>query len=335
MNPFPKLVQAVDRWQRRHRIPAQAYGVIKKFGDDKANLLVVSLGWYGFLAIFPLLLVVVTIFGFIGQQSLGSSIVSTLHKFPVVGVDFNPASATRFHGSVLGLVVGLLGLTYGAQGVTQTAQQAMAEVWDVPEVDRGGFGPRLVRSLSGLLIIGVTFLINAFGTTYATGASESMLIRILVIAGLLLLNIGLYYWGFVVLTPKVIERRSLFPGSVAGAVGFTLLTTLGTGLINHQLKNASNTYGTFGTVIGLVGFLLLLAKLSLYGAELNPVLARRLYPRALIGEPTEADRRANEALARQAQRRTDEAIGFRYQPDKGSPAPAAAQEDAPAGGGRQ
>jgi membrane protein len=39
------------------------YGVIKKFGDDNANLLVVSLAWYGFTAIFPLLLVVVTVLG--------------------------------------------------------------------------------------------------------------------------------------------------------------------------------------------------------------------------------------------------------------------------------
>jgi uncharacterized BrkB/YihY/UPF0761 family membrane protein len=277
----------------------------------------------------------VTIFGFIGQHSLGSSIVSTLHKFPVVGVDFNPASTDRFHGSVLGLVVGLLGLVYGAQGVTQTAQHAMADVWDVPEVDRAGFGPRLIRSLGGLLIIGVTFLINAFGTTYATGANERMFVRILVIAGLPLVNVGLYYWSFIVLTPKGIDRRSLFPGSVAGAVGFTVLITLGTGLVNHQLKNASNTYGTFGTVIGLVGFLLLLAKLSLYGAELNPVLARRLYPRALVGEPTEADRRADEALAGQAQRRHDETIRFQYKPDGAPAPPGGGQKDAPAGGRRQ
>ena len=63
----------------------------------------------------------------------------------------------------------------------------------------------------------------------------------------------------------------------------------GTGLVTHQLKHADATYGAFGTVIGIVAFLLLLAKLSMYAAELNPVLARRLYPRALpTAEPTEA-----------------------------------------------
>jgi uncharacterized BrkB/YihY/UPF0761 family membrane protein len=314
VNVFRKLIQRIDGWQRRHRTPAQAFGVIKKFGDDKANLLVVSLGWYGFLGIFPLLLAVVTIFGFIGEQSLGHSIVSTLHKFPVIGTDFNPESSKKLHGSVFALVVGLVGLLYGAQGVTQTAQQAMATVWNVPQGERPGFMPRLLRSISGLFIIGVTFLITAFGSSYATGANRSLLIRIPVIAGLLAINIGLYYWGFIVLTPKDIERRSLFPGSVAGAVGFTLVTTLGIGLLNHQLKNASNTYGAFGSVIGIVAFLLILAKLTLYAAELNPVLARRLYPRAMSGEPTEADHRIDAALAQEARDSQDEAVETQSKP---------------------
>ena len=132
MNPIKRPLGHVDRWQQRNRVAGAAYGVVKKFGDDNANLLVVSLAWYGFTAIFPLLLVVVTVLGFVGEKSLGSTLVSTLHQFPVIGDSFNPGSASRFHGSTLGLVVGLVGLLYGAQGVTQNAQLAMASVWDVP-----------------------------------------------------------------------------------------------------------------------------------------------------------------------------------------------------------
>src|SRR3984957_597267 len=111
-----------DRWQRRHRSGAVPYAVVKKFNDDNANLLVVSLAWYGFTAIFPLLLVVVTVLGFIGQQSLGTGILRTLHEFPVIGSSFKPASRSALHGSTIGLIIGLIGLVYGAQGVTQTAQ---------------------------------------------------------------------------------------------------------------------------------------------------------------------------------------------------------------------
>src|SRR5664279_5245171 len=56
------VIGCADRWQRQHRVGGIPYAVVKKFGDDSANLLVVSLAWYGFTAIFPLLLVVVTVF---------------------------------------------------------------------------------------------------------------------------------------------------------------------------------------------------------------------------------------------------------------------------------
>jgi uncharacterized BrkB/YihY/UPF0761 family membrane protein len=315
--PLRKVMGAVDDWQRRTRWAGVLYGVMKKFGNDNANLQVVALAWYGFTAIFPLLLVVVTLLGFIGAQSLGEGFIRTLHEFPVVGSSFNPASDGALHGSTLGLVIGLIGLLYGAQGVTQTAQQAMATVWNVPQYQRTGFLPRLGRSLAGLIIIGGAFLINAFVTSYATGGTANYAIRIPVLAGLLIVNIGLYFASFTLLTAKAIGPRGLLPGAIAGAVAFTILITVGTGLITHQLKNASTTYGTFGGVIGIVTFLLLLAKLSLYAAELNPVLARRLYPRALPlgGEPTDADRQVLASLAHAERRRADQVIGVGFGED--------------------
>jgi hypothetical protein len=97
-------------------------------------------------------------------------------------------------------------------------------------------------------------------------------------------------------------------------VAFTALITVGTGLVTHQLKNTSATYGAFGTVIGIVAFLLLLSKLSLYAAELNPVLSRNLYPRALplVDEPTEADREVLTDIVKAEQRRKDQVITVGY-----------------------
>ncbi len=317
VEPLRKAIGAVDAWQRRHRWAGVPYAVVKKFGDDNANLLVVALAWYGFTAIFPLLLVVVTIFGFIGAQSIGTGIIRTLHEFPVIGTSFNPSSPGALHGSTFGLIVGLIGLVYGAQGVTQTAQQAMATVWNIPQTERTGFLPRLGRSLAGLVTIGGAFIVNAFVTGYATGGTTSYAIRIPVLAGLLIINVGLYFATFTLLTAKAIGPRGLLPGAVLGAVAFTALITVGTGLMTHQLKNASATYGAFGSVIGIVAFLLLLAKLSLYAAELNPVLARRLYPRALPlgGEPTDADRQVLASIAHAEQRRDDQVIGVGFGED--------------------
>jgi uncharacterized BrkB/YihY/UPF0761 family membrane protein len=317
MEPLRRVMGAADGWQRRHPWAGVPYAVLKKFGNDNANLLVVALAWYGFTAIFPLLLVVVTLFGFIGEQSIGTGIVRTLHEFPVIGSSFDPESRKALHGSPLGLVVGLLGLVYGAQGVTQTAQQAMAAVWYVPQYERTGFLPRLGRSLAGLFTIGAAFVINAFVTGYATGGTANYAIRIPVLIGLLVINTGLYFAAFTLLTAKVIGPRGLIPGAIAGAIAFTALITIGTGLITHQLKNASATYGAFGSVIGIVAFLLLLAKLTMYATELNPVLARHYYPRALPlgGEPTDADRQVLTSLVEAGQQRRDETIRVAFGDD--------------------
>ena len=312
--PLREVVGALNRWQRRTPWAGVPYAVMKKFGDDSANLVVVALAWYGFTAIFPLLLVTTTVLGSIGAQNLGTGILRTLHEFPVIGQQFNPANPSALHSSTFGLIVGLIGLVYGAQGVTQTAQQAMATVWHIPQVQRTGFLPRLGRSLAGLVTIGGAFLVNAALTTYATAGHTGLGIEILVLIGLVLINVALYFVTFTLLTAKAIGPRGLLPGAVLGAVAFTALITVGTGLMTHQLKNAQATYGTFGMVIGIVTLLLLLAKVSMYAAELNPVLSRRLYPRALpmVDDPTEADRRVLAGLAYAEQRRDDEviAVGF-------------------------
>jgi uncharacterized BrkB/YihY/UPF0761 family membrane protein len=324
--PLRTVVGAVDRWQRRTPWAGVPYAVVKKFGDDNANLVVVALAWYGFTAIFPLLLVTMTVLGRVGAQSLGTGILRTLHEFPVIGQEFNPANPSALHSSTLGLVVGLIGLVYGAQGVTQTAQQAMATVWHVPQVQRTGFLPRLGRSVAGLVTIGGAFLVNAALTTYATASTTGLGIEILVLLGLLVINVGLYWATFTLLTAKVIGPRGLLPGAILGAIAFTALITVGTGLMTHQLKNAQATYGAFGLVIGIVTLLLLLAKLSMYAAELNPVLSRRLYPRALpmVDEPTDADRRVLAGLAYAEQRRDDEVIAVGF----GEDAPREAATDA-------
>jgi uncharacterized BrkB/YihY/UPF0761 family membrane protein len=313
MSAMKDFVAKVDDWQQHNRLAAPVYGVVKKFGDDEANFLVVALGWYGFTAIYPLLLVVVTVLGFIGVASLGSDFVKTLHQFPVIGQQFNPGKgSSELHGSVFGLIVGLVLLLYGAQGVTQVAQTAMSKVWNVPRFQRRRFVSSLGHSLGGLAIIGGTFLVNAALAGLVTRSSARDAFRVPILVLLVVLNVGLYFAAFRVLTPKEIPTRPLLPGAVLAGVGFTLLITVGTGLVQHQLRGTSSTYGAFASVIGVVVFLLLLAKLTLYAAELNPVLSRELYPRAIGDQTTGADRQVYEDLVHAQRRTPDMEVGVDF-----------------------
>ena len=192
-------------------------------------------------------------------------------------------------------------------------QQAMAAVWNVPLIALPGFGPRLMRSLIALAIIGGAFVLNAAAATGVTNSGLSDGFRGLALGGMVVLNAAAYLAVFRSRDPVHARVREHIPGAVLASLGFTLLITVGSGLVQHQLRHSSASYGPFGLVIGLVGFLFLLAKISLYGAELNPVVTRHLWPRGMRSEdPTPADDRVLSDITHQSRRRKDQCIGVGF-----------------------
>src|SRR5690349_12036974 len=88
MNPVERVVRRVDAFQQRHRVTGFAFGVVKKFGDDRAGSLAALIAYYTFLALFPLLLLLVTILGFVAQNNADFQrrlVDSALSEFPIIG----------------------------------------------------------------------------------------------------------------------------------------------------------------------------------------------------------------------------------------------------------
>ena len=285
-------------------------GVIKKFGDDRCSTLAVMLTYYAFVSIFPLLLVLTTVLGFIGNESLSRNIIgTTLQQFPVFGQQIGKDAAHPLSGNGFGLIVGLLGTFYGALGFAQAAQHAMAEVWNVPGVRRSGFLARLARSVILFTVLGIGLAAATVVSSLVTLTGQPGITRVLAFVGALVLNVGLYLAAFRILTPKVIESKRLVPGAVVGGVGYSILLTLGAALIQHQLRHSEALYGQFAFVLGLIGWLLLVSQVSLYAAETNVVLARRLWPRSIVQPPlTDADERVLADIAHEEWRRPEQTV---------------------------
>ena len=113
-----------------------------------------------------------------------------------------------------------------------------------------------------------------------------------------MVNFGEYLFAFRVLTPPTCPLRQLVPGPSVAGIGWTVLQAVGGFVVGHYLKNDSAVYGLFGIVLGLFAWIYLIAELTVYSAELNVVLARRLWPRAMVQPPlTDADRRSMAAQA--------------------------------------
>ena len=118
---------------------------------------------------------------------------------------------------------------------------------------------------------------------------------------------------FRVLTPKGVPTSNLVWGAAAGGVAWTVMQALGNFLVGHYLHNDRSVYGVFATVLGLVAWVYILVQITVYAAEINVVLTRRLWPRAIVQPPlTEADRAVMAAQALQNQRREEQQVQVTY-----------------------
>ncbi|HUI04463.1 MAG TPA: YihY/virulence factor BrkB family protein [Acidimicrobiales bacterium] len=322
MNPLEPPLRWIDGVQRRVRPFAFAFAVVKKFGDDQGGQLAALLTYYGFLSVFPLLLVAVTVLGIVasGDASLQNRVVhSALSQFPVIGSNLQSNIHHLRRNSPVTLTIGVLAALWGSLGISQCAQYVMAQVWSVPRIERPGFLPRLGRS-AGLL--GVAALVVASSSTLSglavVGGDTSLATRVLGIASSAVVNSAMFVAAFRILTPRQVPWRALVTGGLVGGVAWSVLQDVGSYLVLHQLRHMSQLYGFFAGVLGLLWWMYLGAQVFVLSAEVSVVRARRLWPRSLAGPPlTEADRTVLVALARSEVRRPEVAVEALDRPGPG------------------
>jgi YihY family inner membrane protein len=316
MNPLERMLRRVDGTQQRVGPLAFGFAVVKKFGDDRGGLLCAMLAFYGFLSIFPLLLLLVTVLGFLGggPHSLAHRIeASAFSQFPLVGSKLSSNIHALHSGNTFGLVVGILVVLWGSQGALQTAQFAQAEIWHVPASVRPNFWARLGRAALMMAVLAVFLVATTVLAGLVTIGNHGTWAAIGAVVLSLVLNVILFVVAFRVLTPRQIGWSDLWPGAIVGGVGWTVLQYVGGLLVQHNLRNTSKVYGSFALVLGLIAFLYLSAQMTVYAGEINVVRARRLWPRSMVQPPlTPADREVLSSLALEGKRRPEQYVGVGF-----------------------
>jgi YihY family inner membrane protein len=311
MNPAEQVIRRVDAAQQRHRVPAFIFGVIKKYGDDNGGVLASNLAHSAFVAVFPLLLILVTVLVKIAyiSRSLRHQIINAVsHQFPLVGTKLVGNIGALHRSSTAGLVIGLLVLVWGAAGLAQAGLFTMGQVWNLPGPARPGYLPRLGRCVAFLGVLAVGVAVSALLTGLVTYGHNALGFVILAQALATATNIGLYLASFRALTPKGVPTRNLLTGAIAGGVAWTVLLALGLYVVRHDLHTAS-VYGLFATVLVLVAWIYLAVQVTVYAAEVNVVLTRHLWPRTIVQPPlAEADRASMALQALQNQRREEQSV---------------------------
>jgi YihY family inner membrane protein len=320
VNPVEQLIRHVDRWQQRHVAPAFTFGVIKKYGDDNAGQLVASLSHTAFVSLFPLLLVLTTILGIVaaGHGALRHQVIHAVaSQFPAISHEISRKPPQLRQASYIGLVIGLCAALWGSSGLAQSGMYAMAQVWNLPGPDRPGYFQRLGRAGLFLLVLGAGVIVTTLLTSFATWGSSSPFLTMLAEVVAAAANVGMYMIGFRVLTPRVVPVKRLLLGAVLAGIGWTVLQALGTQLVKHFLHSDS-VYGIFAIVLSLLAWIYLIVEITIYAAEINVVLARRLWPRSIVQPPlTAADRKALSLFALAEQRRDEQRVAVSYADEAG------------------
>ena len=280
---FTGLVDRLDAAQQRHRVTAVPVAVAVKYAEDSGGRLTGLLAHTAFLAVFPMLLMLLTglelfLSGEVGLQH--DITAAVLRQFPVLGADLQRNIKGLSGGNVAALAFLLLWLLYGATRLSRNAQIMMATVWDVPRSALPNFVRWLPRAIGFLVIIGLGFI--AGGTVAGIGAFGGMgpASAWVGVAATFVVNAAMVWCAFVVIVAVPDSDRSYWRGAVVAAAGWTLLQVGGAQLVSHQLRHFTTLYGAFAIIIVLIWWLTIGAAIAVWSAELDVVLVRHEWPRS-------------------------------------------------------
>ena len=321
--------ERLDEFQRRHPWAAFPLAVVYKFHDDQGIYLAALIAYYGFLSIFPLLLLFTSILGFVLQNDpdLQQRVLdSTLSQFPVIGQQLDDPQGLRGNG--VALVVSAFIALYGALGVAHAIQNAMNATWAVPRYRRPNPFHLRVRSLLLIALVGLatvfTTVLSALAASAAQfGAAEvGWLSALLIIVASVAVNAGMFVVGFRICVAGLSRSlRSLLAGALTAAIFWQGLQVGGTAYVGRVVKGADIAYGAFALVLGLLAWMFLSGIVLVLSAEIDVVRCKRLYPRALMTpftdnvDLTSADRLTYTELARAQQAKGFETVTVSFTND--------------------
>lgn len=270
----------VLRWRERSRVVDVTVTVAEGWNRHRTGSSASLIAYYGFVSVFPLLAVMVTVLGWVlqGNEQLQEEIVdSALANLPIIGqqLQVDPSQLT---GSATVFVVGLATALWAGTKAFAQAQRAMDDIWDVPSDTRPNIAVVRGRSLLAVVVVGAAQVASAGVVTigFAGVTDVTAISRLGLALAAFGINVGTAMLILPILTsPRLSWRTQVAPGALVAGVAFTVLQYVGTAVVGRAIARASTVYGTFATVIGLIFWLSLHSSATLAGAELNAALHPR------------------------------------------------------------
>ncbi len=261
---------------------------IDGFGEVEGPRLGAAFSFYATFSIFPLVLLGVTVLGFVLGDSVDvrEQMIAALASEPSIRhvVDQTlSAMQTSRSGRGLSFVVGLVSLLFGASGALTELDAALNRIWQVPVPKTNGiFGTLKAFArdrLTGMMLvagIGVTMLASLVTSSVLGGIAAhahyaltpALLQTAEVAASLVLLTI--VFTATFHLVPKTRPPiGDVLGGAVLTVVGLTILKSVFSAYLAHLTSYSA--YGIAGGVLALATWIYLSSQVIFFGAQLTRV----------------------------------------------------------------
>ena len=263
-------------WPRGGRWLEQAAGfageVSRKAAVDDLGTRAAALTYTAFLALFPLLLLALSVSGFVLKGRGSRWIDDAIGAIPGLGDLVARQASALVEGRYATGLVGLVGTTWAASALSDRARRTLGVIFG----RRESYVRHRAAALLSTLVLGAAVLVTTglSGTIVALagrglgGAALALVGHAVVFAWAL----GLVLLSYRVLIPGRIPWRELLPGALATAAGWAVLQFAGSTLVDRAIGRWSIVYGTIATVFGVLLFLRLTIWVFLSGAELSAIL---------------------------------------------------------------
>ncbi len=253
----------------------------QRYTDTRGNHLAAAITYFSFLALFPLLLLALSIAGYVlahNQDQLKDLTDLIQDNVPgAVGDEFSSVVNTAIDKrGTLGLV-SLVGVAYAGLGWVGNLRTALQIEWACEPTKENPFKAKLgdLLALVGLgLAMALSLALTAGGTAAANALLElvnldgtpGMGVGVAVLGILLAMAADtlVFAWLFVRLPRRPVRYRPVLRGAVFTAVGYEVLKIAATFYLARV--GANGLYGTFAGFVGLLIWLNLVSRFLLFGA---------------------------------------------------------------------
>jgi membrane protein len=257
-----------------------ARSVSDRYADDAGGHLAAAIAYFGFLSLFPLLLLAMSVVGFVlaGQPGLAEDIQQEVaSSVPGLEVLIGDSLQAFQNAKVTTGLLGLAGLLWAGTGVVGAGRNALLRIF---REERLRSGITLKLWLVGVTLgVGLLALVATGLSTLAAGLEAPGVVGVLLRAlGFVVgfaLDLALFLVTYRVLLRRRLPWGDLFPGAAFGAVGWSMLKLLGTWYATLTVERSQTVYGAFAATVGVLVLLYLAGRVFVYGAELNAVLLER------------------------------------------------------------